>query len=366
MMDTVLSPIGNNKVRNSNLELYRIIVMLLIVAHHYVVNSGLIDVMKEYPLTRQSIFLHVFGMWGKTGINCFVLITGYFMCKSRITWHKFLKLLLEIYFYNIIIYVIFALCGYETFSLKYFARILMPVYEVNTNFTSCFLIFYLFIPFLNILIQDMSKCQHQLLLLLCLFVYTFLGSIPKLCHVNMNYVSWFCVLYFISSYISKYNFFKSISHKKWGYLTLAAIIISVMSVVCLLWLPQLLNRPLFYAPYRFVSDSNTVFALLTSVCSFMYFKDLKLKYTPLINTVAASTFGVLLIHAHSDTMRQWLWNDTLRNADFFFSDFLIVHAILSTIGVFLICIFLDYLRIRFFEIRILKFVDKILAKYNLT
>ena len=28
-------------VRNSNLELYRIIVMLAIVAHHYVVNSGL-------------------------------------------------------------------------------------------------------------------------------------------------------------------------------------------------------------------------------------------------------------------------------------------------------------------------------------
>lgn len=29
------------KTRDSNLELYRIIVMLLIVAHHYVVNSGL-------------------------------------------------------------------------------------------------------------------------------------------------------------------------------------------------------------------------------------------------------------------------------------------------------------------------------------
>ena len=32
------------KVRNSNLELYRIIVMLLIVAHHYVVNSGLTSI----------------------------------------------------------------------------------------------------------------------------------------------------------------------------------------------------------------------------------------------------------------------------------------------------------------------------------
>jgi len=35
------------KVRNSSIELYRIIVMLLIVAHHYVVNSGLLDIMSD-------------------------------------------------------------------------------------------------------------------------------------------------------------------------------------------------------------------------------------------------------------------------------------------------------------------------------
>ncbi len=57
---------SSRKERNSNLELYRIIVMLLIVAHHYVVNSGLMSVMKEEPLHIQSIFLYLFGMWGKT------------------------------------------------------------------------------------------------------------------------------------------------------------------------------------------------------------------------------------------------------------------------------------------------------------
>lgn len=41
------SGIAIKKVRDSNLELYRIIVMLLIVAHHYVVNSGLLDVMLQ-------------------------------------------------------------------------------------------------------------------------------------------------------------------------------------------------------------------------------------------------------------------------------------------------------------------------------
>lgn len=71
------------KQRNSNLELYRIIVMLLIVAHHYVVNSGMMEEMAKDPLSSRSLFFYIFGMWGKTGINCFVLITGYFMCKSQ-------------------------------------------------------------------------------------------------------------------------------------------------------------------------------------------------------------------------------------------------------------------------------------------
>lgn len=79
------------KIRESNLELYRIIVMLLIVAHHYVVNSGLTSIggpISSNPISLKSLFLLLFGAWGKTGINCFVLITGYFMCKSQITLKK--------------------------------------------------------------------------------------------------------------------------------------------------------------------------------------------------------------------------------------------------------------------------------------
>lgn len=69
--------LGRSKERSSNLELYRILVMLLIVAHHYVVNSGLLDVMNQDILSSNTTFYSLFGAWGKTGINCFVLITGY-------------------------------------------------------------------------------------------------------------------------------------------------------------------------------------------------------------------------------------------------------------------------------------------------
>ena len=112
--------------RNSNLELYRIIVMLLIVAHHYVVNSGLIGQMQSSPLTTNSVFLYLFGMWGKTGIDCFVLITGYFMCKSKATAAKFFKLLFEVMFYKIVIYLIFVATGVAHLPLQALLAPLSP------------------------------------------------------------------------------------------------------------------------------------------------------------------------------------------------------------------------------------------------
>ena len=126
----------SQKKRCSNIELYRIIVMLMIVAHHYVVNSGLMQVMGQQPMSSPSMFYYLFGMWGKTGINCFVLITGYFMCKSDISLRKFLKLLLEIMFYKIVIDSIFLLSGYQDFSLKVLKHALWPIGSVSNGFIS--------------------------------------------------------------------------------------------------------------------------------------------------------------------------------------------------------------------------------------
>ena len=89
----VPAPVEKTKVRNSSLELFRIITMILIVAHHYVVNSGIMAAMALDHTHPMSLFLYIFGAWGKTGINCFVLITGYFMCRSNISAKKFVKLL---------------------------------------------------------------------------------------------------------------------------------------------------------------------------------------------------------------------------------------------------------------------------------
>ena len=352
-----ISPVatGGGKLRRSNLELYRIIVMMLIVAHHYVVNSGLMYIITEEPATSKSLYLWLLGMWGKTGINCFVLITGYFMCRSNITLRKFLKLFLEVIFYNIVVWGIFVATGYEDFSFKTMIKDISPITSIHDGFTSCFLIFYLFIPFLNVLINNLDKKKHMQLVALCLFAYSVLGTIPDI-HVMFNYVTWFCILYFVSSYIRIHGLFPNIKNGQWGLLTLLAVVVSMMSVLCVIYLH--VNFGIKLAPYKLVSDSNALMAVVVAVCSFMYFKDLPIKQSKIINTISASTFGVLCIHANSDTMRQWLWGDTLQNAAQYSTDHLVLLSLASIMVVFFVCIVLDYIRIHTFEKFAFRFIDK--------
>ena len=306
------------------------------------------------PTAPRSIFLLLFGAWGKTGINCFVLITGYFMCMSNISLRKFAKLLGQIYFYKIIIYLIFLLTGYNPFSFSGFMNIILPVTSVSTGFTSTYLIFFLCIPFLNILVQNMTEVQHRMLLLLVTVVYVLMATIPKIT-VTINYVTWFSVLYFMASYIRLYpnKLFKNT--KVWGLTALASFLISSLSVVVFTWLP--LKIGLSPMSYYLVADSNKILAVTTGFSGFMFFKNLDIKYSKTINSIASTTFGILLIHANSDAMREWLWKDTLNNVEMYNSPFLVIHAFGSVVAVFTICSIIDMIRIRFIERPVFKFWD---------
>ena len=342
--------------RESGIELFRIITMLVIVAHHYVVNSGLTTVdyiYGESSITWNAMFLLLFGWGGKTGINCFVLITGYFMCTSKITLKKFLKLILWIELYKVIFYLIFALSGYADFGIKDTIKYLLPITSVGTGFGSAYLVFYLFIPFINILINGMSKKQHLILMGLCVGVYSCLATLTI--PVTFNYVTWFTIIYVIGAYLRKYPEQWFDSKKLWGWLTLASLALSWASVIAGRVLDVTVGLRL---EYFFVSDSNKPLALITAICAFMYFKNLNIGHRKFINSVAASAFGVLLIHANSDTMRQWLWKDTLNNVEMYNSIWLPVHAIASVVGIYIICTVIDMIRIRMFEKPLFRYLEK--------
>lgn len=345
----------NNKVggailkvpRTSNLELYRIVCMLLIVAHHFVVNSGVAAAggpISSNSQSANSIFLLLFGAWGKTGINCFLMITGYFMCKSEITLRKFLKLLLQIYFYKVVIFVILSATSYETFAPLRLLQLAMPLWGLKGDFIGCFLVFYLTIPFWNILIQNMTKRQHQFLLILLLGCYTLLGTVPAFT-VRFNYVTWFGIIYLIASYIRLYPCDSFNKRSVWGWLTLASLILSVLSILGMNMLFP--NVGAVKGAYYFLSDCNRILAVAVAVCSFLWFKNMNIRYSKTINAFGAATFGVLLIHANSNAMRIWLWKDTVDVIGHYALP--LWHLVLFSFGVvlaiFITCNLIDQLRI---------------------
>lgn len=182
---------------------------------------------------------------------------------------------------------------------------------------------------------------------LCACTYIFLGTVTGF-NIRINYISWFMAVYIIASYIRNYpkNIFDN--KKLWGNHTRLFMLLSLLSVfVCTIFGKN---------AYRFATDSNTFLAVGTGLTSFLYFKNLKIQYNNYINKVARSTFGVLLIHANSDTMRKWLWQDVLKCVSMYESPYLILYAFGSVILIWFICTLIDMARIHSIEKPLFEYV----------
>ena len=87
--------------------------------------------------------------------------------------------------------------------------------------------------------------------------------------------------------------------------------------------------------------------LVVSIFMFLFAKSINIGSNKFINLLSASTFGVLMIHANSNTMRKWLWQDVCKNVENFTSSSLlqfIFHAVVCTLVVYIVCVFIDIIR----------------------
>ena len=347
----------SHKERNSNLELLRIIAMLAIVAHHSVVNSGITENYDFSNITANMVFLQLWGMWGKTAINAFVMITGYFMCTSKLTWKRFLKMWMEARFYKVVFFIIFCFAGYETITAKsVFKLVFSYISGVNNGFVSSFLVFYLFIPFMNAMIEKLSQKDLQKLIVLLLGMFT-AASTFFFNSVVFHYVFWYMTLYFAAAYVRIYPNRWTESRRFNGTVLTVTMLLSYLTVVVVDFVGTKVG---FTNTYYMVSDSNKLFAFIIGVSAFLFFKNTPIKNNRFVNVVASTTFGVLLIHANSAAMRQWLWKDLLHLPSLYTAAFpkLVAIYILVMLGVFTVCSLIDYIRIQVLEKPVFNIINR--------
>lgn len=99
---------------------------------------------------------------------------------------------------------------------------------------------------------------------------------------------------------------------------------------------------------------------MVAVASFLWFKNMDIAHSKRINAIGASTFGVLLIHANSDAMRQWLWKDTVDCVGHYALPplQLTIYILSAVLIIFIVCTAIDRLRYHLIEKPFLRWYDK--------
>lgn len=290
--------------RLSSVEMLRIISMILIITYHYAIHGALEDTL---AFTSNKYILDFLSFGGKLGVNCFMLITGYFMCKSKINIKKILVLISEIWFYSITILILFltALQPVDPISI---GIILNSVLSVTYNlylFATTYIVLMILSPFINKLIDVMDRKMHRDILLISIVILSVLPTFMKAAFVEYNNLIWFILIYLLASYIRKYIDKESIVLNK-HFLILAMVSIIFFSSIFLFDFIGnkfnvsflLKNSTYFAKPYSF---------LLLIMSIEMFLISLKGKKTnKIINRISSAAFAIYLIHDNY-IVRSFLW-----------------------------------------------------------
>jgi len=245
-----------------NVELLRIISMILIIVTHTLGHGGILDGLEKNSF---NYFLFNFiSSFSIISVNVFVLISGYFLCESKIKIKKILFLILEVFFYSMLIYVVLLITNKIEFSIKKFFYSFFPILTGKYWFISCYVLLYIFSPFLKKIIDNLNKDSHLLLVIFCVIIFSILPTVfffVDTFNVKGGYsITWFIVLYFIASYIRKYLIIK----KNMFYLIVALIstfIIFSSFIFIDNFVTFLTNKLLF--------EYNSIFVLISSVSIFL-------------------------------------------------------------------------------------------------
>ena len=176
--------------RQSNIELLRIVAMLMIIAHHFSVH-GNFDL--RNMLVGNNIWLQFLATGGKIGVNIFVMISGYFLISSKnIETKKVLKLLAQILFYSVIIFILFISLKIVSFNRIDFINYILgfPVWW----FAKSYLALYLIHPYINKCVDVLNKKEYQKLVLFFTILWSFIPTILNKSFDDGNLI-WFVYIY---------------------------------------------------------------------------------------------------------------------------------------------------------------------------
>ena len=340
---------NTNVTRDSNIELCRIICMLMIVAHHCVLHGGAFDMEGMSTNRILSLFL-IPG--GKLCFDCFLAISCWFLVDQKFRTKRFLKVWFMNLFYSVVFTGVACLFG-KAVSFKNWLSVFLPITGNSHGFAATYLAFYLLLPFLTMVSQKLKKKQARWLWILLLYLEVgsqLIGCFNQYYQPFASEILLFVLCYFTALNLKKWPL-KITENKKWMLFIFCAIWVALF-MVRFQYVQNGDNAVLAYI-MNTMCDESSISNLVGGFALFFFFKDLKVKKMPMINFLATGTFGVLLIHDHN-FFRSVLWKDILKTDLWYGSSKFVIYVGVYVILVFAVCFAIDKMRFYLLEERIFK------------
>ena len=329
--------------RNSSFELLRIIAAFMVVICHFATFGDFSFKLDASNLSVPQFWWYFIEAGGYLGVNCFMLISGYFLCtatQSKIHAPHLFKLLGQTLFYSVAIFLTACAFGWQQFKINRLIKACFPVSNKIWWYATAYFVLYLLHPYLNRLIHAMKRRAYQNLIAILVLVRSVIPLITRITFPLDDFL-WFATLYLIAGYIRLYGLNPKLTARRcfllfvvFGLMRYAA---AMAMVLISFRIPTAIGRAMvMYEP-------NSVFTLLTSVFLFAAFEKAQIKSSRSINTIASASFGVYLLHIGVQLVYPY-WPKIFRSFEYQNTAAIIPYSIFAAGIVFVICAIVDLAR----------------------
>ena len=276
--------------RDSNVELMRLICMIMILIHHLIIrlffNTDII-LMHQGGVNPTEVFFIVLNSFCYIGVNCFLLISGYYGIRFKLC--GLLNLYLICVFYSLITHCEdVCILKTESFTIWTIKDIILVFSQQHYWwYIKCYVILYLFSPLLNKALNHFTKHEYRFTLVLMAIANLYFGYWWGKYNPDGYNVGHFVFVYIIGRYIGRFVSPNFIDNKRYFSISCYVIVILIFSTLSVAahYLP---------IPHWQTYPYNNPLLLVGSLCFFLFMLSFHF-HNLSINKLATSALSIYLL-----------------------------------------------------------------------
>lgn len=336
--------------RKTGIDLFRMLSMYMVVILHILGQGGVLS--STLWMSKRYMAAWWLEIAAYCAVNCFGLISGYVGYGSKFRWSKLASLWLQVAFYTVGITLLFALFAPETVSEIWWIYAFFPFTTSQYWYITAYAGMFLFLPFLNLILEHSSKGQVIGFLVAAGAMFSLLPRVLMEAPYGLSdgySTIWLIILYLLGGWIRKYNIVRYVS-KRW------CVILFLASTTLVLLGKLFIEKWEIHLPGKDVSGAMFVnylspFIILNAVALLCLLAQVDVRWQigrKLVRWLAPAALGVYLIHVHP-----LVWDHVMKGIAATFAQRRADLMGLSVLGLALViyvgCTVVELLRLRLFS-----------------